>query len=37
MGDNAWVLGAYMQAIAEYKKSLVDDPNPPAFSLTNFK
>jgi hypothetical protein len=29
------VMGPYLQAIGQYKKSLVDDPNPPAFSLTN--
>jgi hypothetical protein len=26
-------MGAYLKAIGAYKKSLVDDPNPPAFSL----
>jgi len=35
MADNAWVMGPYLQAIGQYKKSLVDDPNPKAFSLTN--
>jgi hypothetical protein len=35
IGDNAWVMGAYLKAIGAYKKSLVDDPNPKAFSLTN--
>jgi arylsulfatase len=34
--DNAWVIGPYLKAIGAYKKSLVDDPNPPAFSLTKF-
>jgi arylsulfatase len=36
LADNAWVLGAYFKAIGAYKKSLVDDPNPPAFSMTKF-
>ena len=36
LADNAWVLGAYLKAIVAYKKSLVDDPNPPAFSMTEF-
>ena len=36
LADNAWVLGAYMKAIGAYKKSLVNDPNPPAFSMTDF-
>jgi len=34
--DHAFVLGPYIRAIAAYKKSLVKDPNPPAFSLTKF-
>jgi len=34
--DHAFVIGPYMKAIAAYKKSLVKDPNPPAFSLTEF-
>jgi arylsulfatase A-like enzyme len=34
LGDNAWVMGPYLKAIGAYKKSLVDDPNPPAFLLT---
>ncbi len=34
--DNAWVLGPYMKIIAEYKKTLEKDPNPPAISLTEF-
>ena len=34
--DHAFVIGPYMKAIAAYKKSLVKDPNPPAFSLTKF-
>jgi arylsulfatase len=34
--DHAFVLGPYMQIIGAYKKSLVNDPNPPAFSLTDF-
>ena len=34
--DHAFVIGPYMQAIGAYKKSLVEDPNPPAFSLTEF-
>jgi hypothetical protein len=33
IGDNAWVMGAYLKAIGAYTKSLVKDPNPPAFSL----
>ena len=34
--DHAFVLGPYMQIIGAYKKSLLKDPNPPAFSLTSF-
>ncbi len=34
--DHAFVIGPYLQAIGAYKKSLVKDPNPPAFSLTKF-
>ncbi len=34
--DHASVLGPYMKNIGVYKKSLVKDPNPPAFSLTRF-
>ena len=34
--DHAFVLGPYMKTIGAYKKSLVKDPNPPAFSLTEF-
>ena len=37
LADNAWVMGPYMKIIGAYKKSLVKDPNPPAFSLTDFK
>ncbi len=33
IGDNAWVMGSYLKVIGAYKKSLVDDPNPPAFLL----
>ena len=36
LADHAWVLGPYFQIIGAYKKSLVDDPNPPAFSMTKF-
>ena len=36
LADNAWVMGPYMQIIAEYKQTLLGDPNPPAFSLTDF-
>jgi hypothetical protein len=36
LADNAWVLGPYFQIIGAYKKSLVDDPNPKAFSMTEF-
>jgi arylsulfatase len=34
--DHAFVIGPYMRAIAAYKKSLIEDPNPKAFSLTDF-
>jgi len=34
--DHAFVIGPYIKAIVAYKKSLVKDPNPPAFSLTKF-
>jgi len=30
-------MGPYLKSIGAYRKSLVDDPNPPAFSLTNFR
>ena len=36
LADHAFVLGPYMKIIAAYKKSLVKDPNPKAFSLTDF-
>jgi len=36
LADNAWVLGPYFQVIGAYKKSLVADPNPKAFSMTQF-
>jgi arylsulfatase len=36
LADHAFVLGPYMKIIGAYKKSLVKDPNPPAFSLTDF-
>ncbi len=36
MADHAWTLGAYFQIIGAYKKSLVDDPNPKAFSMVKF-
>jgi arylsulfatase len=36
LADNAWVLGPYFQIIGAYKKSLVNDPNPKAFSMTKF-
>jgi arylsulfatase len=34
--DHAFVISPYIKAIVAYKKSLVKDPNPPAFSLTKF-
>jgi len=34
--DQAWVMGPYMRIIAAYKKTLENDPNPPAISLTEF-
>jgi len=36
MADHAWTLGPYFQVIGAYKKSLVDDPNPKAFSMVKF-
>lgn len=36
IADNAWVMGPYFKAIGAYKKSLVKDPNPKAFSMTEF-
>jgi hypothetical protein len=30
-------MGPYLQALGKYKKSLVDDPNPPSFWLPNPK
>ena len=31
-----WLMGPYMQIIGEYKKSLIDYPNPPVPNLTRF-
>lgn len=37
LADHAFVLGPYLKIIGAYRKSLLKDPNPPAFSLTKFK
>jgi arylsulfatase len=34
--DHAFVIGPYIKIIGAYKKSLVNDPNPKAISLTKF-
>lgn len=33
----AWVAGIYMKVVGEYLATLKDHPNPPAFSMTEFK
>ena len=33
----AWAIGPYLKIISDYRKTLVDDPNPPAFSMTDFR
>ena len=35
-GTSAWVIGPYLKAICEYKKTLENHPNPRAISLTDF-
>jgi arylsulfatase len=34
--ENGWVIVPYLQIIGEYKKSLINHPNPAAANLTNF-
>ncbi len=36
IGTSAWVIGPYLKAIGEYKKTLEKYPNPKAVSLTEF-
>ena len=36
LADHAFVIGPYLQIIAAYQQSLVNDPNPPPFSMTVF-
>jgi hypothetical protein len=36
VGTSAWVIGPYLRAIDEYRKSLEKFPNPGAVSLTEF-
>ncbi len=33
----AWIVGEYMKIVGQYQATLKDHPNPPAFSLTDFK
>jgi arylsulfatase len=33
----AWVVNEYLKVVGEYQATLKDHPNPPAFSLTEFK
>ena len=35
--DNAWVFRHYLRIIAEYRKSLEQEPNPPGVSLTDLE
>jgi len=37
VGVEAWVLGEYMRVVGEYQASLEEYPNPPGFSMTEFK
>jgi len=34
---NGWVIAPYMQIVGEYRASLIEHPNPPAPSLTDFR
>jgi hypothetical protein len=34
--ENTWIMRPYLQAIGEYKASLVEHPNPPVPSFTEF-
>jgi len=36
IGTTGWVIGAYLQVIGEYRKTLEEYPNPKAVSLTEF-
>jgi hypothetical protein len=36
VGTSAWVIGSYLKAIGDYKKTLEKYPNPKAVSLTDF-
>ena len=33
-GGNAWLMGPYLQLIAEYQETLKDHPNPPSAGMT---
>jgi arylsulfatase len=37
VGVEAWVIGEYLRLVGEYQASLKEHPNPPGFSLTEFK
>ena len=37
IGFAAWVMGPYFKIVREYQASLEKYPNPPAFSMTEFK
>lgn len=34
--ESAWTGGPYLQAVSEYRKTLADEPNPPASNVVNF-
>ena len=36
LGTSAWVIGPYLRAIGEYRKSLEKHPNPKAVNMTEF-
>jgi hypothetical protein len=37
LDTGAWAVGSYLRVISDYKKTLKDDSNPPAFSMTDFR
>ena len=36
LDTGVWAVGEYLRIVFEYLATLVGDPNPPAFSLTEF-
>ena len=36
-GVRAWTIGEYLKVVGAYLATLKDHPNPPAFSMTEFK